>query len=330
MLIDQVLGSAQRAAKLTSSLLAFSRKQQFVIRPISLNDLITQMHGFLERIIGEDVELKTSLCDGETTILADRGQIEQVVMNLVINARDAMPEGGHMTISTGVRHLDEYALDDGSVAAGRYALLTLADTGVGISVEEQERIFEPFFTTKEVGKGTGLGLSMVYGIVRQHNGWITVESELGGGSCFTIYLPLSGSGPDVGNARVDAPCHGTETILLIEDDEQVLSVNKAILEESGYSIITARNGLEAIELFRAAGGNVDLAVIDAVMPQMNGKQVYDALLKLNPDQRVLFTSGYTFDVLERMGIPEQSPFIAKPLDCTEFLHAVRDLLDRKS
>jgi len=199
LLVDQIMASAQRAAKLTRSLLAFSRKQQILIRPISLNELVAQMHEFLERVIGEDVELKTELGEEELIILADRGQIEQVVMNLVVNARDAMPEGGRLTISAGVSRPDGHILADGSMAAGRYALLTLADTGVGISRQEQERIFEPFFTTKEVGKGTGLGLSMAYGIIRQHNGWINVESEVGRGSCFMIYLPLAGKEGDANN-----------------------------------------------------------------------------------------------------------------------------------
>lgn len=191
-LVEQILGSAQRAAKLTRSLLAFSRKQQILISPISLNELIAQMQELLAGVIGAEVELNTELSEEELIILADRGQIEQVVMNLVINARDSMPQGGRLTISTCASQPADHMLADGSAAAGRYALLSLADTGIGISRQDQERIFEPFFTTKEVGKGTGLGLSMAYGIVRQHNGWIHVESEVGRGSCFMVYLPLAG------------------------------------------------------------------------------------------------------------------------------------------
>ena len=329
LLVDQILGAAQRAAKLTRSLLAFSRKQQMVPRPIDLNEIITQTHDFLERIIGEDVELKTNLCDGEVIVLADRGQLEQVIMNLASNARDAMPEGGRLTISTSVSRLDGHVFADGSPAAGRYALLSLADTGVGITKQEQERIFEPFFTTKDVGKGTGLGLSMAYGIIRQHNGWITVESEVGGGSCFTVCLPLAGERDVMGTAPAESPRRGTETILLVEDDEQVLYVNKALLEEKGYRVIAARDGAEAVELFRGEGGAVALAVIDVVMPLMSGRQVYDHLAKLNPHLRVIFTSGYPPDALGRTGVPENCHFIAKPMDSVEFLRMVRELLDSR-
>ncbi|HEX9078224.1 MAG TPA: ATP-binding protein [Desulfuromonadaceae bacterium] len=330
LLVDQILGSAQRAAKLTRSLLAFSRKQQMVPRPIDLNDLITQTHAFLERIIGEDVELKTELCEGHVIVLADRGQLEQVIMNLASNARDAMPEGGRLTISTSVSRLDGHFFPDGSPAAGRYALLSLADTGVGIGKQEQERIFEPFFTTKDVGRGTGLGLSMAYGIIRQHNGWITLESEVGGGSCFTVCLPLAGELDVAGTAPAESPRQGTETILLVEDDEQVLYVNKVMLEENGYRVIAARDGAEAVELFRSEGSAVALAIIDVVMPVMSGRQAYDQLTKLNPHLRVIFTSGYPPDTLGRTGVPENCHFIAKPVDSAEFLRTIRKLLDSGS
>lgn len=329
-LIDQVLNSAQRAAKLTSSLLAFSRKQQIAPRPFSLNELIIQMHSFLERIIGEDVELITDLSEGELIIMADRGQIEQVVMNIVSNARDAMPKGGSLTISTGRTYLDRQLLDDGGAVAGWHAVLTLADTGIGMASQEQERIFEPFFTTKDVGKGTGLGLSMAYGIIRQHNGWIAVKSEVGGGSRFMIYLPLAEKVPDAGTQPSVNGSHGGETILLVEDDEQVLLANEAMLEECGYHVTTSRSGAEAIEHFHGQGGKFDLAIIDVIMPHMNGKQLYEALIKLNPRLRVLFTSGYTFDVLDRTGIPENCPFVSKPLVPEEFLRVVRKLLDGKA
>lgn len=329
-LIDQVLNSAQRAAKLTSSLLAFSRKQQIAPRPFSLNELIIQMHSFLERIIGEDVELITDLSEGELIIMADRGQIEQVVMNIVSNARDAMPKGGSLTISTGRTYLDRQLLDDGGAVAGWHAVLTLADTGIGMASQEQERIFEPFFTTKDVGKGTGLGLSMAYGIIRQHNGWIAVKSEVGGGSRFMIYLPLAEKVPDAGTQPSVNGSHGGETILLVEDDEQVLLANEAMLEECGYHVTTSRSGADAIELFHGQGGKFDLAIIDVIMPHMNGKQLYEALIKLNPRLRVLFTSGYTFDVLDRTGIPENCPFVSKPLVPEEFLRVVRKLLDGKA
>jgi two-component system cell cycle sensor histidine kinase/response regulator CckA len=327
LLADQILGSAQRAAKLTRSLLAFSRKQQIIPRLIDLNELVAQTHGFLERIIGEDVELKMALCNDAATVLVDRGQIEQVIMNLASNARDAMPEGGRLNISTAVSRLDGHVFADGSAAVGRYVLLTLTDTGVGIAKQEQERIFEPFFTTKEVGKGTGLGLSMAYGIIRQHNGWITVESELGGGSSFRICLPLAAEMDSTGTVAVDVPRGGTETILLVEDDEQVLQVNKSMLEENGYRVIPARDGEEAVQLFRSERNAVALAIIDVVMPLMSGRQVYDELSKLKPDLPVIFTSGYPSDAIDRTGVPQNAHFIAKPMASREFLNKVRNILD---
>jgi len=327
LLTDQILGASQRAAQLTSGLLAFSRKQQIVPRLIDLNEVVTQTHGFLERIIGEDVELKLALCNHGTSVLADRGQIEQVIMNLASNARDAMPQGGRLTISTAVSRLDGHVFDDGSVAVGRYVLLTLTDTGVGIAKQEQERIFEPFFTTKEVGRGTGLGLSMAYGIIRQHNGWITVESEVGGGSSFRICLPLATEKDSVDDIPVKPRCRGTETILLVEDDKLVLQASKSMLEENGYRVIPARGGVEAVELFRKESDTIALAIIDVVMPVMNGRQVYDELTKLKPELLVIFTSGYPLDALDRIGVPLNCHFIGKPLDTEKFLHMVRNLLD---
>jgi PAS domain S-box-containing protein len=327
-LVDQILVSAQRAAKLTRSLLAFSRKQQIVTLPIDLNELINQMHSFLERIIGEDVELLMDLNHRELPVLADTGQIEQVVMNIVTNARDAMPEGGRLTISTAVKPMDGHIFDNGSVATGDYAVLTISDTGIGIDSQELERIFEPFFTTKEVDKGTGLGLSMAYGIVRQHKGWISVESVVGGGSTFTIYLPLAANKEVVRPVPQEILRTGAEHLLLIEDDEQVLQANFDMLEESGYQVVPARSGTEALEIFRADPNKFDLVIIDVVMPQMNGRQVYEELVKINPVQRVLFTSGYTFDTLDRTGLPPDCPFIPKPLIPYDFLNTVRKLLDK--
>jgi PAS domain S-box-containing protein len=329
-LINQILSSAHRAAKLTRSLLAFSRKQQIVLRPIDLNELIYHMHDFLERLIGEDVEIKTELSEAHIMILADRSQIEQVIMNLASNARDAMPEGGKLAISLKASYQDGHDYGDGKASGGRYAVLTIADTGIGISRHEQERIFEPFFTTKEVGKGTGLGLSMAYGIIRQHNGWISVDSEVGGGSSFSIYLPLAEQTAATGIEQAKTPVRGAETVLLVEDDEAVLQANMAMLEDSGYRVISAQGGAEAIKLYCGQVGVIDLAIIDAIMPQMNGRQVYEALQELNPNLRVLFTSGYTLDVLDRTGLPENCPFIAKPIVPQDFLQIVRKLLDSNS
>ncbi len=327
-LTDQIYSSAQRAAKLTRSLLAFSRKQQIITQELNLNELINQLHDFLERIIGEDVELKIDLWEKPLTVMADRGQIEQVIMNIVSNARDAMPHGGSLIISTSMARLDGRTFEDGLAISGLYALLTLTDTGIGISSHEQERIFEPFFTTKDVGKGTGLGLSMAYGIIRQHKGWISVDSKVGGGSCFSVYLPQVVRSEPVEKAAVESSHHGVETILLVEDDEQVLQATVAMLEDSGYQVLLARNGAEAIKIFKEKHAGIDLVITDVIMPQMNGRQVYEELKKQDPHLRVLFTSGYTFDVLDRAGLSEDCPLVAKPLMPQEFLGVVRSLLDR--
>lgn len=327
MLTEQILNSAQRAAKLTRSLLAFSRKQQIVTAPVNINDLISQMHDFLERIIGEDVELKIALSDEALTVLADRSQIEQVIMNIVSNARDAMPDGGCLTISTGLGRLDSEVVGADSVVADQYAVLTLADTGVGITNLEQERIFEPFFTTKDIGKGTGLGLSMAYGIIRQHNGWISVESKVGEGTRFMVYLPLLEQVDIAENSPMESHGHGIETILLVEDDELVLQANVALLEENGYRVFAARSGPEAIDLFHDQGKDIDLAIIDVIMPHMNGRRLYESLTEIDPHLQVMFISGYTFDVLDRKGLPDDCPFVSKPLVPREFLHKVRSLLD---
>jgi len=324
---DQIYSSAQRAAKLTRSLLAFSRKQQIVTAPVNLNELIEQMHDFLERIIGEDVELRLDLSDDSLTVLADRSQIEQVIMNIVSNARDAMPDGGCLTISTSLGNLDGRAIGDDSLAADRYVVLTLEDTGVGITNPEKERIFEPFFTTKEVGKGTGLGLSMAYGIIRQHNGWIFVESKVGEGTRFTVYLPQWKQTKVAENSLLEIQGHGVESILLVEDDEMVLQANVELLEENGYRVLSARNGAEAIEYFKGKGNDIDLAIIDVIMPHMNGRQLYEAMKIIAPHLRVMFISGYTFDVLDRTGLPDKCPFVSKPLIPQEFLQKVRNLLD---
>lgn len=327
-LTDQIYSSAQRAAKLTRSLLAFSRKQQIITQELNLNELINQLHDFLERIIGEDVELKIDLCEKPLIVMADRGQIEQVIMNIVSNARDAMPHGGSLIISTSMARLDGRTFEDGLAISGLYALLTLSDTGVGISSHEQERIFEPFFTTKDVGKGTGLGLSMAYGIIRQHKGWISVDSKVGGGSCFSVYLPQVVRSEHVEKAAVESSHHGVETILLVEDDEQVLLATVAMLEDSGYQVLLARNGAEAVKIFKEKHAGIDLVITDVIMPQMNGRQVYEELKKQDPHLRVLFTSGYTFDVLDRTGLSEDCPLVSKPLMPQEFLGMVRSLLDQ--
>ena len=328
-LINLIESSSQRAANLTRSLLAFSRKQQILPRQFDLNTVISSMHDFLERIIGEDVTLTVELCGDELPVLADKGQIEQVVMNIAGNARDAMPEGGVLNIKTGIMQFDRQMLAEGVMISGKYVFLKITDSGTGIAPHEQERIYEPFYTTKEVGKGTGLGLSMAHGIVRQHNGWITLESEVGKGTSFIIYLPLAGQVED-SLVEEEEPDYGDGTILLVEDDEQVLTANQLVLESGGYHVISASDPSEALEIYRQHTDVVDLAVIDVIMPGMNGKQLYNELKTLKPAIQVLFVSGYTADTLDRKNLPPGCAFLQKPHSPQQFLRLVQELLRKQT
>ncbi|OGT96691.1 MAG: hypothetical protein A2X80_08630 [Geobacteraceae bacterium GWB2_52_12] len=329
-LIEQIDRAAHRAATLTGSLLAFSRKQTIAPRQIDLNQVVAGMQEFLERIIGEDVVLTTALAPDKIPVLADSGQLEQVVMNLVSNARDAMPGGGTVTIQTDQVHFDAHLLCDGSVVSGFFGLLKVTDNGVGISGNDRERVFEPFFTTKEVGKGTGLGLSMAYGIIRQHNGWIDLESDVGRGSSFLVYLPVVGQSEEVVVPKREEQVPGGDgTILLVEDDEQVLQINREILETAGYQVVAVNGGEEALESYSRLKDVIALAIIDVVMPGMTGRQLYDELMLINPRLRVLFTSGYTADILDRQKLPPGCAFSPKPHTSQELLQLVHEMIHRE-
>jgi CheY-like chemotaxis protein len=252
-------------------------------------------------------------------------------MNLVTNARDAMPKGGVVTLCTGTVELDrEYVRSYGYGQPGRYARLSVVDTGTGMDTTIKEKIFEPFFTTKEPGKGTGLGLAIVYGIIKQHNGYIEVSSKQGAGSDFTLYLPLAGGEE---TARDTVPPTdlktGTETILIAEDDDDVRRLDRELLEECGYEVLEAANGSEALAVYLDNREKIDLVIFDVIMPKMNGREVYEEIRKICPDIRALFTSGYTGDILGgAAGIDPEFDFIAKPLTPDEFLGKVREVLDR--
>ncbi len=328
--LDQMLDSAKRAANLTRGLLAFSRKQSISFRPENLNRVIGNVEKFLQRIIGEDIELKVSLAEKDLVVMADSGQIEQILVNLATNAKDAMPDGGQLLISTGSAELgQDFIKSHGYGQLGSYALITVTDTGEGIDEHSRERIFEPFYTTKEVGKGTGLGLSIVYGIVKQHSGYITCYSELGHGTTFRIYLPavvrvVPGRESDV---HLPVP-GGSETILVAEDDVTVRSLVREILQQYGYRVIEAVDGDDAIKRFAEHRSRVKLLILDVIMPKKNGKEVYLALRRDHPGVKVLFTSGYTADILSRKGVLEDSrDFIAKPISSSELLRRVREKLD---
>ena len=301
---DQILTSAERAANLTSGLLAFSRKQVIQPHPVNIDEIITRVGRLLTRLIGEDIELNMELGCGETAILADPGQIELVLMNLATNARDAMPDGGALTITTGRVELDRDFIDThGFGVAGSYALITATDTGVGMDQKTQDRIFEPFFTTKEVGKGTGLGLAVVYGIIKQHEGFITVYSEPGKGTTYKIYLPITQATIEQKRTLKTADAWGgSETILVAEDDEAVRHLTVKLLTEAGYRVVEASNGEEAVRKYKEQKDAIQLLVLDVIMPRKNGKEAYDEICGIRPDIKTIFMSGYAGDVFERKHI----------------------------
>ena len=329
--VEQILSSGEKAANLTQSLLSFSRKLESHLMPVELNGIIKRVEKLLTRLIGEEVELCSALGEGDLMVKADSGQIEQVLMNLATNARDAMPEGGTITVRT-----DRITIDNDFVRAhgygepGEYAVISVSDTGMGIDKETATRIFEPFFTTKDVGKGTGLGLSTVYGIVKQHNGHVNVYSEPGSGTLFTIYLPLIESKRETSSAvEHDIPVDGDELILLAEDDQQVRDLIKKILETHGYKVLATVDGEDALNSFKTHVGDVAVAIFDVIMPKKGGKAVYEEMLTLDPELRALFISGYTQDIIEKKGVFRQNMnFIQKPIMPDMLLRKVREVLDR--
>ncbi len=329
--VDQILSASEKAANLTESLLAFSRKQAINPKPSDLNELVKRAKKFLSRIIGEDIELHTTLIDGELIAMIDENQLDHVILNMAANARDAMPEGGLLSIDTGeVMMDDQFIGTHGYGKPGLYASISVSDSGVGMDGETKGRVFEPFFTTKGMGRGTGLGLSMVYGIVKQHNGYISVESEPGEGTTFTIYLPRTRPGRVEAFQTAPVPLPGgTETILLVEDEADVRAYVKLVLQKYGYRVIETRDGEDALEQFARHKDSVDLCILDVIMPKMNGKEVYLRLKALKPDVSVFFMSGYADDILKQKGFEgDEFNIIAKPIRLTRFLTRIREALDR--
>ena len=327
--IESIFTAAQRASGLTRSLLAFSRRQPMKTLPEDLNAVVRHLEKLLLRIIGEDIELITDLAAEDLTVMADRGQIEQVLMNLCTNARDAMADGGVITLGTGrVTLSGEDARARGLEKAGSYAVLSVTDTGTGIDEKLAGKIFDPFFTTKDVGKGTGLGLSIVYGIVSQHGGSIDVKSQPGRGAVFTIYLPLVNRPSR--QVKPSAQAHipgGTETILVAEDDDTVRKLVRNSLEEVGYSVVEAVNGEEAVRRFSEDRRGIHLLILDVVMPKKNGKEVLDDIRKMRPDIKAIFMSGYTTDIIGKKGLAtEDVEFLPKPLSADDLLKKVREVL----
>jgi len=329
--IDHIYAAAERAANLTKSLLTFSRKQIMTPRSVNLNDIVMNVGKLLTRIIGEDIRLKTEFKANPLMILADSGQIEQVLMNLAANARDAMPNGGLLSIDTEVAGLDEeFVHAHGYCAPGEYAVISVSDSGNGMDASTAKKIFEPFFTTKEVGKGTGLGLAIVYGVVKQHNGFVDVYSEAGKGTIFRIYLPLSGAevvDDEVINVLDSAPV-GSETVLVAEDDTSISELIESVLVKFGYDVIIADDGVDAIDKFKANREKVDIIIMDMVMPKKSGREAYQEIIKLRSDVKVLFISGYSPDLLQNRGFLDTGEdVLIKPFQPLDLVRKVRSVLD---
>jgi CheY-like chemotaxis protein len=328
--VAEVLQASERASALTNQLLAFSRRQVSVPRVVDLNDLVRNIDKMLRRIIGEDIRLDIKLARSIPKIEVDPGQIDQVVMNLAVNSRDAMPAGGQLTIETAEVHLNEdYAASHVTPAPGTYALLTISDTGIGMDAATRARIFEPFFTTKVHGKGTGLGLSIVYGIVKQNGGEILVYSEPGQGTVFKVYIPgARGSAqPLPVSVKETAIEQATGAILLVEDEDQVRNLTRAMLKRQGYQVFDFGSGTEALEFLRHQSESIDLLISDIVMPQVSGLDLAREAQSVRPGMRLLLMSGYTETSVSAQGlIAPGTVFIHKPFTAASLREKVREAL----
>jgi len=329
--LKEIERGAQRAAVLTRQLLAFSRRQVLRMENLPLNAVVEGLAGMVQRLIGANISMHCVYHDEQIVIWGDRGQVEQILINLCVNARDAMAEGGRLVVETGIRVLDEsYCRVHTWAQPGSYGLLSVTDNGAGMGQEILSRIFEPFFTTKELGKGTGLGLSTVYGIIRQHGGLIHVYSEPGQGTCFKVYLPLSQGQPvDATDVCSGAPPRGTETILVAEDDDSVRHLVRHVLEHAGYEVLLVENGEKALTCYAAHRGRIAMMLMDVVMPVMGGREVYHAL-RDDPDRPVfLFASGYSVNAIHKGFILEPGiELIEKPYAPGDLLRRIRKLLDQ--
>ncbi len=329
--LAEIKKAGERAASLTRQLLAFSRRQVLQPKILNLDSIVSEMEKMLRRLIGENIDLRATLAPNLGSVKADPGQIEQIILNLAVNARDSMPGGGKLTIETGNAYLDEdYVKQHVGAQAGPHIMLAVSDTGRGMDQKTQGRIFEPFFTTKELGKGTGLGLSTVYGIVKQSGGNIWVYSEVGRGTTFKIYLPRVDEGAQQYKraSHLDEVLLGNETILLIEDEEMLRKLAKETLTLYGYQVLDAPNGESAVSLCKEHTESIDLVLTDVIMPGLSGREVAHQLLELRPQVRVLFMSGYTDDAIVHQGVlDEGANFIQKPFAPDALARKVREVLD---
>jgi signal transduction histidine kinase len=330
--VDQLLRAAQRAAGLTRQLLAFSRRQVLQLKVVDLNQLVADLEKMLDRLIGEDVELTVLPRPDLGSVRVDPGQMEQVIMNLVVNARDAMPKGGQLRIETANADLDAtYAATHEPVKPGRYVMLAVSDDGVGMDETTRARVFEPFFTTKPAGEGTGLGLATVYGIVKQSGGYIWVYSEPGRGTTFRLYFPraLERPEPEETEAAPPADLRGRETVLVVEDQELLRGVVRESLERFGYHVLEATDGEAALAVVEAHAAEIDLVLTDVVMPHMNGVDLAARLRATRPGLRVLFMSGYTQDMVARHGLLEPGTLLLeKPFTALALAGKIREAMAR--
>jgi PAS domain S-box-containing protein len=330
---EEILKASDRAAALTNQLLAFSRRQVIQPRVMSVNEVMNNIEKMLRRLIGEDIELTLALDPETGNIKADPAHIEQAVVNLSINARDAMPAGGRITIETSNVHLDEnYSRTHLGVEPGEFVMMALSDTGQGMDAETRRRIFEPFFTTKEKGKGTGLGLATVYGMVKQAGGDIWVYSEPGKGTTFKLYFPRVAAPvlEAAGGEALDARSFGAETILVVEDEDAVRDLTVRILRQLGYTVLTAANGEEALAVSKRHPGEIALLLTDVIMPNMSGRQLAEALLPIRPRMQVLYLSGYTENSIVHHGVLERDvEFLPKPFSREVLARKLREVLGRK-
>jgi PAS domain S-box-containing protein len=330
--IRTIMSAVSEGAGLTRNLLAFGRPQVICLKPVIVNDVVADAGKLLAKALERNIQFSLDLCSGNLAVMGDEGQIKQVIVNLAINARDAMPSGGYLKISTIHADMDkEQARRHGLESPGGYAVISVADNGTGMDQITMERAFEPFFTTKEVGKGTGLGLSIIYGIIKQHNGAITVDSKPGEGATFTICLPLVEPGAILeAQPETDPLPVGTETILVAEDEELVRHFLSKMLVNAGYSVIIAEDGEAAVERFRENCDSISLVISDVIMPKKSGREMYDEICGIKPDTKVLFISGYSKDMMEKKGmVGEYIHFISKPFAKKDLLDKTRRILGGK-
>lgn len=325
--LNQIVSAIERGTRLIRVLMTFSRKQTINFRIIDLNEVITGISKLLRRLIGEDIRLNIKFSTEPAMIMADTTNIEQVIMNLVTNARDAMPQGGELTIEVSVKEVNDELANAHKIVSGKYVLLSVVDTGKGIERENLQKIFDPFFTTKEAGKGTGLGLSVVYSIIKQHNGFILVESEIGKGTRFDLYIPYNCETEKLGEDVQESEFieGGSETILLVEDDDDIRNSLRYILDRYGYKVIEAKNGLEGYVLFKENADKIDLILSDVVMPELSGVKMYERISEIKEGVKILFMSGYSEEILEQR-IKKDIDVLYKPIPPSELLKKIREKL----